>query len=292
MHPIAKASITKYWELLKLFLLKTTCCSKGKQKQNENKPKRHLKIDAVPLSRGIKIQIWHLPIQKGLRIQCTHMKQKKTKTYNKGKKKQEKRINLKQTNKKKQTQKVCNCYGYNICICEWGYLYSVYIYSTYMYTHTHMSQLKPAHARLSLMGTASALEPPSPRLGAGAAPASGGTACVPGVGTEDGGDTGCKVQRSCWRTHGGSVWPLNTHPRALGTWRSFACHSAPGAPAGGDAQPRGAEGCSGSSCIPRGAAGLGSGLGWKRAHARRQRGTARVAGGVAEKLMFVLSLEN
>lgn len=138
MHPIAKASITKYWELLKLFLLKTTCCSKGKQKQNENKPKRHLKIDAVPLSRGIKIQIWHLPIQKGLRIQCTHMKQKKTKTYNKGKKKQEKRINLKQTNKKKNKHKKSVIATVIIYVYVSEDIYTVYISTVHTCIHTHI----------------------------------------------------------------------------------------------------------------------------------------------------------
>lgn len=163
-----------------------------------------------------------------------------------------------------------------------------------MYTHTHMSQLKPAHARLSLMGTASALEPPSrhchPCRGAGAAPASGGTARVPGVGTEDGGDTRCKVQRSCWRTQGGSVWP----PNPPGCWG----HEGPSAatpPLGSQLvvlSPWVLRDARGAPASSRGAAGFGSGLGLKRAHTRRQRGTARVAGGVAEKLMFVLSLEN
>lgn len=132
MHPIAKASITKYWELLKLFLLKTTCCSKEKQKQNKNKPKRHLKIDAVPLSRGIKIQIWHLPIQKGLQIQCTHMKQKKKYQKNKGRKK----IGKKNQNKKTNTKSVVATIIIYVYVSE--DIYTVYISTVHTCIHTHI----------------------------------------------------------------------------------------------------------------------------------------------------------
>lgn len=74
--PIAKASIAKHRERLKLFFLTTTCCSEGgkttknntrKNQQNETETKRHLKIDASPLSRAVRTQIWRVPMGKGAR---------------------------------------------------------------------------------------------------------------------------------------------------------------------------------------------------------------------------------
>lgn len=116
VYPIAKASITKYWELLKLFFTpnrllqrkqnktkktKQTKKKKNQTKEKKNKTKRHLKIDAVPLSRGIKIQIWHLPIWKGIRIQWKQNKGKINQNKKtRGKKKQTTKTN--QTNQEKE----------------------------------------------------------------------------------------------------------------------------------------------------------------------------------------------
>lgn len=127
----------------------------------------------------------------------------------KKKKKARKKIGKKNRLKTKNPQKVCNCYGYNICICEWGYLYSVYIYSTYMYTHAHMYQLKPDHARSSLMGTASALEPRSHHLQPFLPP--GPPPSQPHEDGAGGGTAGSKVRRSCRWARGGSVWASYTH---------------------------------------------------------------------------------
>lgn len=134
MQPIAKASITKYWELLKLFFYSKPPAAQKKKKKKEQKQKRHLKIDAFPLSRVIRIQIWRTPIRKGVQIQCTRLHEAKKKNHTRGKKKkkQEKRTDLKQQKKKSVIATVI------IYVYVSEDIYTVYISTVHTCIHTHI----------------------------------------------------------------------------------------------------------------------------------------------------------